>query len=502
VLSNVRVIIVTALALSIAMGGWVVAGHTGQSYTGCLNSGPGAIYNMRPGDTPKAPCKDGDVVIHVSGGDITSVNAGPGLNGGALVDDATLSVNFAGSGSANTVARSDHNHDSTYAAVGHTHDDRYFTETELQTSGSAAVNWGNLTNVPAGFADGVDNESGGAGWSLTGNSGTSPANFLGTTDDRALEIRVNNNRALRLEPTGMNAPGPFPGPSSPRTPNILGGLSANGASAGVEGATVGGGGLVMPDPAIPQNLPNRVTGNFGTVGGGYGNTAAVGATVDGGDRNVASGFGSTVGGGSSNTAGAQHAVVSGGGSNVATDVFASVGGGASNAASGFAATVSGGWTNMASAPFAAVPGGFRASASHYGEVAHANGMFSSAGDAQSSAYVLRGVSAGGLASELFLDGTNQRLTIAPGRTVAFDTLVVGRGGDFAAAYSIRGLVENVSGTTMLVGTPVVTVLGEDDASWSVTVSASDALDAVTVVADSSSNGARWVASVRTAEVGQ
>lgn len=30
----------------------------------------------------------------------------------------------------------------------HTHDDRYYTETELQTSGSASVHWDNLTNTP------------------------------------------------------------------------------------------------------------------------------------------------------------------------------------------------------------------------------------------------------------------------------------------------------------------------------------------------------------------
>lgn len=38
--------------------------------------------------------------------------------------------------------------------------------------------------------------SGGSGWSLTGNSGTNPStNFLGTTDNKTLEFRVNNTRA-------------------------------------------------------------------------------------------------------------------------------------------------------------------------------------------------------------------------------------------------------------------------------------------------------------------
>jgi len=46
---------------------------------------------------------------------------------------------------------------SEFAATGHLHDERYYTETELQTGGSANVHWNNLTSVPAGFADGIDN---------------------------------------------------------------------------------------------------------------------------------------------------------------------------------------------------------------------------------------------------------------------------------------------------------------------------------------------------------
>jgi hypothetical protein len=62
-------------------------------------------------------CPEGQTIVRNSGnwgcttiGDITAVVAGTGLSGGATVGSATLNVNFAGTGSANTAARSDHEH--------------------------------------------------------------------------------------------------------------------------------------------------------------------------------------------------------------------------------------------------------------------------------------------------------------------------------------------------------------------------------------------------------
>lgn len=133
-------------------------------------------------------------------------------------------------------------------------------------------------------------------WSLTGNAGTDPApptnNFLGTTDDQPVEIRVNNERALRLEP---NAGSPEP------SPNLIGGFNGNEVTSGSVGATIGGGGS--------PTLPNRITHNYGTVGGGIDNQVG--------------GLAATVGGGESNEAGSAEP-------EAATSNYATIGGGQGN----------------------------------------------------------------------------------------------------------------------------------------------------------------------------
>jgi hypothetical protein len=46
-----------------------------------------------------------------------------------------------------TYAPSSHSH--SYASTSHTHDSRYYTESQMQTSGQASVHWNNITNAPA-----------------------------------------------------------------------------------------------------------------------------------------------------------------------------------------------------------------------------------------------------------------------------------------------------------------------------------------------------------------
>jgi hypothetical protein len=134
------------------------------------------------------------------------------------------------------------------------------------------------------------------------------------------------------------------------SPNLIGGYSGNSVTSGVYGATIGGGG--------ESGRINSVTANYGTIAGGYQNTASgESATIGGGFNNTASGGYATIGGGNSNTASDLVATVGGGTGNTASVFLATVGGGYYNTASGGYATVGGGDHNTASGNYATVPGG-------------------------------------------------------------------------------------------------------------------------------------------------
>jgi hypothetical protein len=74
----------------------------------------------------------------------------------------------------------DGSHASDFAQAAHDHDDRYYTDDELQTSGLASVHWGNLTNVPSGLADGDDDTTytAGEGLILVGTEFSADTSYL------------------------------------------------------------------------------------------------------------------------------------------------------------------------------------------------------------------------------------------------------------------------------------------------------------------------------------
>jgi hypothetical protein len=197
----------------------------------------------------------------------------------------------------------------------------------------------NVSITPAGNTLTIANTAP-AAWRLDGNAGTSAGtDFLGTTDNQALELRVNDERVLRLEP-------------SPGAPNLIGGLSLNSVTAGVVGATIAGGGLIGGNA-------NVVTDDYGVIGGGAANRAGDGdGTLS--DKEFA-----TIGGGISNLASGSLTFIGGGQGNHATEVYSTIAGGASNTASGYASTVPGGFSNTALLDFS-LAAGKRAKANHAG----------------------------------------------------------------------------------------------------------------------------------------
>ncbi len=163
-----------------------------------------------------------------------------------------------------------------------------------------------------------------------------------------LNFEVGGARALRLE-------------TNAESPIVIGGFSGNNVTAGVKGATISGGGK--------NTSENSVTSDFGTIGGGQGNTAGNGATVSGGQLNTAETNSATVGGGLSNHAKLAHSTVGGGANNSAIGTYSTIPGGSDNATFG-------------QYSFAA---GRRAKANHTGAFVWADGTdqdFDSTGDNQ------------------------------------------------------------------------------------------------------------------------
>lgn len=186
-----------------------------------------------------------------------------------------------------------------------------------------------LTSTTTGQLQWVATIPQAGGWLLQGNSGTTPGtNFLGTTDNQAFQIHVNNvaatplpnqgnGRVMRFEPTSLS-------------PNIIAGFKNNSVAAGARGATIGGGG-----DSTAVNSVTGATTDFATIGGGRGNTvSAIFGTVIGGASNTASGDTSTAMGLSNTASGAVSTAL--GASNTAS-ARAAVAMGQNNTASGISA---------------------------------------------------------------------------------------------------------------------------------------------------------------------
>ena len=142
-------------------------------------------------------------------------------------------------------------------------------------AGTFTGNGAGMANVNAAAVNGLNATN---FWQTGGNAGTAAgANFIGTTDNQPLEMWANGARALRLEPISNS-------PFYSNIVNVIGGSSANAVMPGVVGATISGGGGAFYVTA--SNRTNSVTADFGTIGGGVGNSVGGAYSgIGGGNKN-------------------------------------------------------------------------------------------------------------------------------------------------------------------------------------------------------------------------
>jgi len=237
------------------------------------------------------------------------------------------------------------------------------------------TDWSSFTNVPAGFADDVDNDtlaaticaagevlkSDGSGWVCAPDLAALQA-AIATLQSQVSTLRSDNTalqdklQYVTVNGTDMyvtganlhirNESGATDGPVN-GLGNLIVGYDAERI---IDSDKTGSHNLVVGDQHNYSRFGGLVAGFYNTISGDW-------ASVSGGGANTASGPQSSVSGGNSNTASGDVASVSGGSGNIASGGVASVSGGAINTASATNASVSGGVDNTASGPRSSVSGG-------------------------------------------------------------------------------------------------------------------------------------------------
>ena len=209
-----------------------------------------------------------------------------------------------------------------------------------------------------------------SGWGLLGNSGTVfGTNFLGTTDDIGLDIRVRNQSAIRIDPTALTT-----------GPNIIGGYYQNSIATSVVGSSVLGGGYSGQINSISNGTYNAIVGGYGnliastgngnTIINGQGNFITIGSNSGIGGRNCKiEAIGCFIGGGLANAIGenpatpekSDYSAISGGEANfIGESNYCFVGGGQENNifTSSYRSAIVGGISNViAQSPNSFIGGG-------------------------------------------------------------------------------------------------------------------------------------------------
>jgi hypothetical protein len=275
-----------------------------------------------------------------------------------------------------------------------------FSASSATSATSASTPWTGVTNIPAGFADNIDNDAlgalscgsnqiakwNGAAWSCTADNDTVGALLCGSNQvpkwNGAAWSCAADNDVLRALSCGANQIPKWNGAawSCMADNDSLGGLGCgvnqvpkwNGAAwacatdaddSGTNWSLAGNAGVAgVTFLGTTNNVPLELRMNGQTVwrsvpssDSGFSDPNVVAGPAN----NAITGHGSAIGGGVHNTiSSSYYSVIAGGSTNTASGTgYDVIGGGISNGASGFAATVAGGNANNASGSFSVVGGG-------------------------------------------------------------------------------------------------------------------------------------------------
>lgn len=238
---------------------------------------------------------------------------------------------------------------------------------------------------------------------------------------------------------------------------------------------------------------------------GFKESLAFGNTASGGDSYVVTGINNTVtgdysliGGGTDNQTSSDISFIGAGESNTASGYSSFIGAGGNNSATANYASVLNGVSSTATSPYA-IASGNNARALLTGQRSHSSGSFTRQGDAQYVDFVVRNKTTDATPTELFLDGTSERISFGAGNAffLTVEVCAFSETGADAAHYIRKVAISNISGTTALIGS--VSTIGTDvetQAGYDVSITADDTNDALIVtVTGGAATNIRWVAFV-------
>jgi hypothetical protein len=104
---------------------------------------------------------------------------------------------------------------------------------------------------------------------------------------------------------------------------------------------------------------------------------------------------------------------------------------------------------------------------------------------------------------LFLNGSAGNIPIPANSTVLFEADIVGRNttGSQHCSFKLTGVLDNTSGTTVLVNNVSETIIAETEETWVAVAQADNSTDSLAIrVTGSAGSTIKWVAFVKTTRI--